>query len=73
MPLPLHRYRWHIGNCKEAYLPHKRGFEQHIGIWHSGADKFDYNHEGKFDLHKNADPYPDVIGTYSTVAFKFYP
>ena len=28
-----YNYRWHLGNCKDDYLPHKRGFDTFFGYW----------------------------------------
>ncbi len=34
--------RWHLGWCRDSYLPHRRGFSTFLGIHHNRADHFDY-------------------------------
>jgi len=66
--------KWHLGFCKEDYLPTSRGFDHHYGFW-VGAEDY-YNHtrgEGKhvdgYDFRDDLEVDESAIGVYSSILF----
>ena len=63
--------KWHLGWCKDAFLPNHRGFDNFNGIYFSGADHYEYTSSegtGDYDLHLNDAADLTNNGTYSSVA-----
>ena len=64
--------KWHLGSCKDEYLPNHRGFDNFNGIYFSGADHYNYESTDgvdAYDLHLNDGPDLDGNGTYSSVSY----
>jgi len=63
--------KWHLGNCKDDYLPHKRGFDTFFGYWEGAVDYYDktfsYNGGDLRDFHLNEEPFEDE-GEYTMVS-----
>jgi arylsulfatase A-like enzyme len=34
--------KWHLGFCKQEYLPTSRGFDHHYGFWNGAQDYFSH-------------------------------
>ena len=58
--------KWHLGFCKEAFTPTKRGFDSFVG-YYTGAETY-FNHErgGYLDFRRNTSVDYSARGTYST-------
>jgi len=70
--------KWHLGFYKDALLPHKRGFESHLGPYQGYAGYYDYigqvkSPDGKFyngyDMRLNGKTRWDLQGEYITRLF----
>ncbi len=69
--------RWHLGWCRDRYLPQNRGFSSFLGTLHAGTDHYDYtedfNDETVFSLflaENSGDTlreYTEGVDTYSEV------
>merc|ERR1712137_393756 len=55
--------KWHVGFCKEEYLPQSRGFSSAFGYWGGGIDYYNktelYSMEDLRDFHLNQDVFYD--------------
>ncbi|KAI8767903.1 arylsulfatase J [Biomphalaria glabrata] len=65
--------KWHLGFCKEDYLPGKRGFDSHYGYYLGRGDHFDHYAQDRgfmgLDLHDNNQPVWNETEVYSTDLF----
>ena len=67
--------KWHLGSCRERYVPTKRGFESHTGYWTGKEDYYQHiNLEGAaafrgYDFRRNLSVAWDNFGSYATDLF----
>ena len=69
--------KWHLGFCKEDYLPTNRGFDHHYGFW-AGSQTY-YNHTRRFegedhigygyDFRNDLEVDESARGVYSSILF----
>ena len=62
--------KWHLGFCKQDYLPTERGFDHHFGFWSGAEDYFTHLTGNAYDFRKNMDVFPSAKGKYSTALFQ---
>merc|ERR1711892_633254 len=62
--------KWHLGFCKEDFLPTKRGFDNYHGFYNGYETHYTkmFGSEGHFGYNfmNGLDPQFDANGTYST-------
>ena len=67
--------KWHLGSCRERYLPTRRGFESHTGYWTGKGDYYQHtNVEGAagwtgYDFRHNLSVAWGDFGDYATDLF----
>ncbi|XP_070551873.1 arylsulfatase B-like [Ptychodera flava] len=62
--------KWHLGSCKEAYTPNRRGFDHFYGFYSAYEDYFRHTLEhGYLDLREDFTPDRSQDGVYSTYLF----
>ncbi|XP_070551943.1 arylsulfatase J-like isoform X1 [Ptychodera flava] len=61
--------KWHLGYCKEAYTPTRRGFDKFYGYYLAGQDYYTHFFVDGLDLHDNFNPDWSQNGTYSSYLF----
>ena len=71
--------KWHLGFCKESYLPTSRGFDHHYGFWVGAEDYYDHTraNSGKmkrsgkmgYDFRDDMEVDPSAKGEYSSILF----
>ena len=65
--------KWHLGFCKEDYLPLNRGFDQHYGMWAGKEDYYNHTqaqggHMG-YDFRRNMEVDESAKDVYSSILF----
>ena len=43
--------KWHLGSCRERYVPTKRGFESHTGYWTGKEDYYQHTNLESDKVH----------------------
>ena len=61
--------KWHLGFCKEEYLPTKRGFDSHLGFWGGGQDYYTHLKMGGYDFHENLETLLTANNSFSEDLF----
>ena len=61
--------KWHLGFCKEDYLPMNRGFVQHYGFWLGAEDYYNHTREEGYDFRNDMEVDESAMGVYSSVLF----
>ncbi|XP_070576255.1 arylsulfatase J-like [Ptychodera flava] len=62
--------KWHLGSCKKAYTPNRRGFDHFYGYYSAQEGYFSHTFDrGYLDLREDFTPDWDQDGVYSTYLF----
>eukprot|EP00091_Calanus_sinicus_P002967 TRINITY_DN13118_c0_g1_i2.p1 TRINITY_DN13118_c0_g1~~TRINITY_DN13118_c0_g1_i2.p1 ORF type:complete len:137 (-),score=32.95 TRINITY_DN13118_c0_g1_i2:7-417(-) len=61
--------KWHLGFCKEDYLPMNRGFDHHYGFWLGAEDYYNHTREDGYDFRNDMEVDESAKGVYSSVLF----
>ncbi|XP_077991902.1 arylsulfatase B-like [Glandiceps talaboti] len=63
--------KWHLGFCKEAYTPNRRGFDHFYGYYNAGEDYYTHRvpPSSYLDLHEDMKPDNSKDGLYSSNVF----
>ena len=43
--------KWHLGSCRERYVPTRRGFESHTGYWTGKEDYYQHTNLESDKVH----------------------
>ena len=58
--------KWHLGFCKEAFTPTKRGFDSFVGFYTGAETYFNHSRGGYYDFRRNTSVDYSARGSYST-------
>jgi len=66
--------KWHLGFCKEDYLPTSRGFDHHYGFWVGSQDYYNHTrtfggHQTGYDFRNDLEVDESARGVYSSILF----
>jgi len=66
--------KWHLGFCKEDYLPINRGFDHHYGFWVGSQDYYNHtrtvgSHHTGYDFRDDMEVDETAKGVYSSILF----
>jgi len=66
--------KWHLGFCKEDYLPTNRGFDHHYGFWVGSQDYYNHtrtvgSHHTGYDFRDDMEVDESAKGMYSSILF----
>lgn len=61
--------KWHLGFCKEDYLPLSRGFDHHYGFWVGSQDYYQHTRMDGYDFRDDMEVDQAARGEYSSTLF----